>query len=178
MTGTVCEEALLSEPQPGGQGRPRHLLTLAAATDDELRRRATALADSAAGLPPAELCALAAQGDRQGEHRLAVSGPGAAELVAGLNAFAAGQKGSGVTVGRVTTPRPRTLRAAWAAGCRVFIELGPNPVLAGMARPLVAAEAAFLPMLRRRRGDWQVALDAAAELWVRGFDVSTGARTA
>jgi len=69
------------------------------------------------------------------------------------------------------------VRAAWAAGCRVFVELGPNPVLAGMARPLVGAEAVFLPLLRRRRGDWQVALDAAADLWTRGFDVSTSART-
>jgi phthiocerol/phenolphthiocerol synthesis type-I polyketide synthase D len=65
----------------------------------------------------------------------------------------------------------RGVRAAWAAGCRVFVELGPNPILTGMARPLVPAEAVFLPTLRRRRSDWQVTLDAVAELWLRGFDV-------
>jgi acyl transferase domain-containing protein len=66
----------------------------------------------------------------------------------------------------------RGVRAAWDAGCRIFVELGPNPVLLAMARPLLPAEAVMLPTLRKRRGDWQQLLDTAAELCVRGFEVT------
>jgi len=123
----------LSEPQPGGQARPRHLLTLAAATDDDLKRRAADLAGAAAGLGAAELCAKAAQGDRRGEQRLAVSGPGAPELVAGLTAFVAGQKATGVVVGRATAPRPRLC----------FLCTGQGSQYAGMGRELYDTEPVY-----------------------------------
>ena len=65
----------------------------------------------------------------------------------------------------------KAVRAAHERGCRTFVELGPNPVLLGMARPLVPSDVVMLPTLRRRRGDWQQLLDAVAELYVRGAPV-------
>ncbi|MBN1962612.1 MAG: acyltransferase domain-containing protein [Deltaproteobacteria bacterium] len=62
------------------------------------------------------------------------------------------------------------IRTAYKQGCRIFVELGPNPVLLGMARPLLTPDAIMLPTLRRRRSDWQQILDSIAELFVCGID--------
>ena len=60
------------------------------------------------------------------------------------------------------------VRAAYAFGCRIFVELGPNPTLLGMARPSLPADAVLLPTLRRKRGDCQQVLGCIAELFARG----------
>ena len=64
----------------------------------------------------------------------------------------------------------QTLRAA---GHDVFIELGPSPVLLGMAEPCFDATAAcaapvLLPSLRAGAADWQVLLRSLGALYVRG----------
>jgi len=58
-------------------------------------------------------------------------------------------------------------------GCRTFIEIGPAPVLLGMARQLLTAgEAAWLPSLRPGCSDWQQMLQSLACLYVRGATVN------
>jgi acyl transferase domain-containing protein/NADPH:quinone reductase-like Zn-dependent oxidoreductase/NAD(P)-dependent dehydrogenase (short-subunit alcohol dehydrogenase family) len=64
------------------------------------------------------------------------------------------------------------VRALWELGNRLFVEIGPGSTLAGMGRGAAPAGAgAWLPSLRRGRGDWSQILDTLAELWVRGVDV-------
>lgn len=58
-------------------------------------------------------------------------------------------------------------------GCELFVEIGPSPVLSGMgSKCLREGTAAWLPSLRRGRGDWKQALESLAELYVRGVDVN------
>jgi len=57
-------------------------------------------------------------------------------------------------------------------GCRLFVEIGPQPVLLGMAKSLVAEEdAAWLPSLRRAGDDHAQMLESLAALHVRGAAV-------
>ncbi|MDH6113664.1 amino acid adenylation domain-containing protein [Kitasatospora sp. MAP12-15] len=56
-------------------------------------------------------------------------------------------------------------------GHRVFLEIGPAPTLLGMAKRFGPADCVFLPSLRPRQDDWQVALGSLAELYTRGFPV-------
>ncbi len=64
-------------------------------------------------------------------------------------------------------------------GYEIFLEIGPNPVLAGMGRRCLAdrtpsgsgGEFAWLPALRQGTEDWDVMLEALSELYVRGVDV-------
>lgn len=68
-----------------------------------------------------------------------------------------------------------SIRAASDAGCDVFLEAGPQPVLCGMGRQCVpAGDALWLPSLYAKRGDWAQMLDSAAELWVRGGEIDWG----
>lgn len=64
------------------------------------------------------------------------------------------------------------VRVAHAAGCNVFIEVGPTPVLVGMGKDCVPApEVRWLPCLRKGQDDWQRLLYSVAELYVRGGDI-------
>ncbi|TSC24496.1 SDR family NAD(P)-dependent oxidoreductase [Corallococcus sp. Z5C101001] len=61
------------------------------------------------------------------------------------------------------------VRTLHQQGCRVFVELGPAPVLSGLgAGCLDDASAAWLPSLNPKRPDWQQLLESVAELYVRG----------
>lgn len=61
------------------------------------------------------------------------------------------------------------MRAAQAAGCTVFIEVGPAPVLVGMGKENVQGkDVHWLPCLRKGQDDWQRLLYSLAELHVRG----------
>ncbi len=64
------------------------------------------------------------------------------------------------------------LHALHAAGHRVFLEIGPQPVLLGMARScLTEAEAdacTWLPSLRRGGDDWRSMLDSLGALFTMG----------
>jgi myxalamid-type polyketide synthase MxaB len=57
-------------------------------------------------------------------------------------------------------------------GCDVYLELGPQPTLLGLGRQSVPETgAAWLPSLRRQRGDWQQMLESLATLFVRGAQI-------
>src|SRR5262249_17737030 len=63
------------------------------------------------------------------------------------------------------------MAALESEGCDVFLEIGPKPTLLGMGRQcLPDGEAAWLPSLRPRRGDWQQMLESLCELYVRSAD--------
>jgi acyl transferase domain-containing protein/NADPH:quinone reductase-like Zn-dependent oxidoreductase/NAD(P)-dependent dehydrogenase (short-subunit alcohol dehydrogenase family)/SAM-dependent methyltransferase/acyl carrier protein len=58
------------------------------------------------------------------------------------------------------------------AGCTVFLEIGPNPVLVGLGRSCVEPEGAlWLPSLRSGRDDWAELLASLSQLHVHGADV-------
>jgi acyl transferase domain-containing protein len=59
------------------------------------------------------------------------------------------------------------LAAIHARGHRVFLEIGPSTTLLAMGQRAIG-EAAWLPSLRKGRGDWDQLVDTAADLWVRG----------
>lgn len=57
-------------------------------------------------------------------------------------------------------------------GCRIFIEIGPRPVLAGMARLIAASEEfCWLPSLQRQGDGRDRMLESLAALYVRGVPV-------
>ena len=64
------------------------------------------------------------------------------------------------------------MRTLHELGCDAFVEIGPQPILAGMARRcLPETAAAWLPSLRQGREDWQQILESLAGLYARGADV-------
>jgi acyl transferase domain-containing protein/Zn-dependent alcohol dehydrogenase/NADP-dependent 3-hydroxy acid dehydrogenase YdfG/acyl carrier protein len=57
-------------------------------------------------------------------------------------------------------------------GCNAYIEIGPRPVLLGLARQcLPDARAAWLPSLRPDEGDWATIVAALSALHVHGFNI-------
>lgn len=57
-------------------------------------------------------------------------------------------------------------------GCRIFVEIGPRPVLSGLGRRLVQQwEGDWLPSIQPGRSERSVLLDGAARLFVRGVNV-------
>jgi acyl transferase domain-containing protein/acyl carrier protein len=60
----------------------------------------------------------------------------------------------------------------YSQGHRIFVEIGPNPVLSGMgAKFLPEGECTWLPSIRRGHEDWQQMLTSLADLYVRGVEV-------
>ncbi|MBF0100084.1 MAG: SDR family NAD(P)-dependent oxidoreductase [Desulfobacterales bacterium] len=58
-------------------------------------------------------------------------------------------------------------------GYNLFLEIGPKPVLLGMARQfLTDTEMVWLPSLKQGQSDWQRILTTLAELYTRGFNVN------
>ena len=62
------------------------------------------------------------------------------------------------------------IRALRAMGADTFVEMGPSPTLLGMARRCLddADDCAWLPSLRRGRGDWEQMQESLGGLFVRG----------
>jgi acyl transferase domain-containing protein/acyl carrier protein/predicted alpha/beta-fold hydrolase/protein-L-isoaspartate O-methyltransferase len=58
-----------------------------------------------------------------------------------------------------------------AQGCDAFIEIGPHPVLLGMARAQLGDAALALPSLRRGRDDWEQLLNSLAALYTAGASI-------
>jgi acyl transferase domain-containing protein/SAM-dependent methyltransferase len=57
-------------------------------------------------------------------------------------------------------------------GVKIFLELGPNPVLLGMARRcLKEGEQLWLPSLRAGQGEWRQMFDSLQALYVAGADI-------
>ena len=53
-----------------------------------------------------------------------------------------------------------------------FFEMGPGATLCGLGRQTITQEsAAWLPMLRRQKSDWEQTLDALGQYWQRGGEV-------
>ena len=65
-----------------------------------------------------------------------------------------------------------SVRTLHELGIETFLEIGPNPVLLGMASRCVAeATGTWLPSLRKGQSDWSQMLRSLASLYVRGADV-------
>ena len=62
------------------------------------------------------------------------------------------------------------LQALAARGCRLFLEVGPHPVLSGFGRTIVP-DAAFVPSLRRGADDVHTMSEALAKLYAAGVDI-------
>ena len=61
-------------------------------------------------------------------------------------------------------------------GYEAFVEVGPHPVLLGMGRECLGGDyGAWMPSLRRGRGDWESLLEALASGWARGMSVDWAA---
>lgn len=56
-------------------------------------------------------------------------------------------------------------------GCDAYLEIGPHPVLLGMARSVLREESLCLPSLRRGREDWEQMLESLARLYEAGAKV-------
>ncbi len=57
-------------------------------------------------------------------------------------------------------------------GCRLFVEIGPNPVLLGMGRRCLQENGcSWLPSLKNGENDWRRILESLAEVYVRGIEV-------
>ncbi|WPB82528.1 amino acid adenylation domain-containing protein [Archangium violaceum] len=64
------------------------------------------------------------------------------------------------------------MQALVAQGCQTFIELGPAPVLLGMARRFVTDESMrWLPSLRKGHGEWQTLLRSLGALYANGAKI-------
>jgi acyl transferase domain-containing protein/acyl carrier protein/phospholipid N-methyltransferase len=73
---------------------------------------------------------------------------------------------------RATVEFARGMSTVAAHGCRVFIEIGPNPVLLGMGRQCIAAEdAQWLPSLKHDRGEREQIIDTLARLYSVGVRI-------
>ena len=72
-------------------------------------------------------------------------------------------------------PRGSTLlgidRGRVGDGARLFVEIGPNPVLVGLGARTAGAGGAWLPSLRDKHDDWQELLGSVAMLYERGVTI-------
>ncbi len=68
----------------------------------------------------------------------------------------------------------KSMQALWNDGQRVFLEIGANPVLLGMAQRFAegdAAKSVWLPSLRKGREDMEQMLETLGQLYVRGVKI-------
>jgi acyl transferase domain-containing protein/acyl carrier protein len=63
------------------------------------------------------------------------------------------------------------MQALYAAGYRLFVEVGPRPVLSAMAARVLPADAVCIPSLRGGGDDWTQLNRAVRELYVRGVAI-------
>ncbi len=73
-----------------------------------------------------------------------------------------------------------SIRALRETGRSVFLEVGPHPVLCGMAKAAAPADqVVWTASLNRSQGNWETLLDAASTLYVHGVDFNwTGLQAA
>jgi acyl transferase domain-containing protein/NADPH:quinone reductase-like Zn-dependent oxidoreductase/acyl carrier protein len=73
---------------------------------------------------------------------------------------------------RETVQYADSMRTLADAGCTVFLEIGPNPVLLGLGRGCVEPEGAlWLASVRSGRDDWEELLASLSQLYVHGVDI-------
>ena len=65
------------------------------------------------------------------------------------------------------------IRHAYADGCRIFVEIGPQPALSSMGRKCLEPHdpAVWLAPLRKGHDDWDSLLESLCELFVRGVPI-------
>ena len=63
------------------------------------------------------------------------------------------------------------LDAAYARGCRVFVELGPSPTLSTLGRRRLPEDAIWVPTLRQNRRDLQQMVECLRDLYVAGVQI-------
>lgn len=93
--------------------------------------------------------------------------------------------GSAVDAGAITTPQywrrharepvrfADSIKTVSETGLRIFLEIGPAPILLGMSRAaLPATDAVWLPSLAAQQGNWSSLLNGLAELYVQGAAVN------
>ncbi|CAL8141268.1 unnamed protein product [Orchesella dallaii] len=61
-------------------------------------------------------------------------------------------------------------KVAYEEGCRVFLEVGPQPILSALAKVNTSVDTSlvFLPSIRRGVDDWKTILNSLAKLWLEG----------
>lgn len=65
------------------------------------------------------------------------------------------------------------MRQLYEQGYRLFVEIGPSPILAGMGSQCVpAGEGTWLASLREERDDWQQMLESLGQLYSKGVEVN------
>jgi len=65
-----------------------------------------------------------------------------------------------------------SIQAVAELGCKVFLEVGPNPVLLGLARNCLPDDGRlWLPSLRKRRDEWNLLLRSLGEMFLHGVEV-------
>ena len=65
-----------------------------------------------------------------------------------------------------------SIRALRETGRSIFLEIGPHPVLEGMARMTAPeAEVVWAASLKREEGNWETLLDSASTLYVHGVEL-------
>jgi len=74
---------------------------------------------------------------------------------------------------RNTVRFSEAVQKLYAEGYRIFLEIGPSPILVGMGSQCVPpGEGLWLPSLRQGRDDWQQMLETLGQLYVHGVDVN------
>ena len=73
---------------------------------------------------------------------------------------------------RETVQYAASMQTLADAGCTVFLEIGPNPVLLGLGRSCIEPEGAlWLASMRSGRDNWAELLASLSQLYVHGVDV-------
>ena len=73
---------------------------------------------------------------------------------------------------RETVQYAASMQTLADAGCTVFLEIGPNPVLLGLGRSCIEPEGAlWLASMRSERDNWAELLASLSQLYVHGVDV-------
>ena len=74
---------------------------------------------------------------------------------------------------RNTVRFSEAIQKLYADGYRVFLEIGPSPILVGMGSQCIpSGEGHWFPSLRQGRDDWQQMLETLGQLYVDGVDVN------
>ena len=103
--------------------------------------------------------------------------PSRARLVSNVTGELAGSEVAGAAYWvehvRAAVRFEQGMEALWGVGCRVFVEVGPHPVLVGMGRECVGGEGGgeWVPTLRRGRSDEAQVAEAVGQLYTAGVEL-------